>query len=755
MDKQALINFYNTNTKAIKILLYLIIFLIIFIALVISIVLIFGPKRNNNQNHNFSYLPGDLAKDPNAGLNADALNGIKAEDIMFGHFYNKHRDNFRSQVNDFHLPLNIKTDTENYYDISRKINLDDYIDDLNTDGFKIINNPYQNANNFLSVYNKLLQDEVPIVLTSDFLMYYYQNNLKNVFDEIERNTFYKNIWNIYKNLFDVASARYEERLSRLGISNDNILEGERLETAYLAVVLKLLTPTEKQINQKQTLNNFSKFSQKEALYYDFILPDYLEKDVSQELENIKFLRTINRSPVMSYVRDYSVFQVPREYKEDAKLYNFYLATKWLNSVFPLYFRNNDCPDCLLDKNDWLIHLVAASYLTKDLSSNQIDKNKWAIIYKFLSFFSGLRQDLTYLEYNRVLEDIYGQGYVLENIFSRKNFSDIDIYKIQEKLADNKFSPIEGSYDRTQGKNILIGMRMLQESYWPNDYIFSHLSGKQMKTRALKSAQKKQTTLCRDYRCTASAIDVFNLANPLDANETFIKESNYTNYNLAVQSLRDYMAGFNVFTWNTNIYWSTLDTLNILLAEDKSKYSVYMNSDKWFNNKELNSALGAWTNIHVAKDIISLSQSRQSDFLNLRPTCDLPNYVEPGIDYLYENIARNNMLLKMMDVLNISRDTNLAALDIDDVSNALERIIEINKKILTNNLLNYNDCMYIRGLVNNKKAISQGKKYFVIKQDEHLVRESIDDVKLLILVFKSGKDKIIAMGPVFNYKETKN
>jgi hypothetical protein len=274
----------------------------------------------------------------------------------------------------------------------------------------------------------------------------------------------------------------------------------------------------------------------------------------------------------------------------------------------------------------------------------------------------------------------------------------------------------------------------------------------MKFIAPGSDRRKQLTLCGDYRCAALAIDVFNLSKSLSDNEKFARESQYTGYNTKVQELKNYMAGFNVFTWNTNIYWSSLDILNVSLADDKSRYPVFMRSEKWFDEKELNNALGSWVNIHLAKDIVSITSSSQNDFTALRPVCNLPNYIEPSLNYLYENISRNNMLLEMMDVLNVSRDTNLAALDIEDANDTFERVIDINKKTLNGNLLNYSDCMYIRSLVNNKKITPAARKSFNIHLSNKVIQESIGNMKMMIVVFGSGDDKIIAMGPVYNYKE---
>jgi len=675
MNSESIENFYYNNKKPIKILGFFVLFVFVLLFVVIIGVLLFGPRVDKARIViDTRSLPGDLEKnlDP---VNDSELNGIKAEDIMFGHFYKESKDNFVPSLSSYDLPINVKSEAENYFDISRKIDLSDHIEELNENGFKIIKNPFSNKNDFFSIYNQLLDKEIPVVITKDFLMYYYQNNLKNIFDEIERNTFYKNVWDIYRDLFSVASARYEKRLARLGISKDPVLEAERLETAYLAIVLKLLTPNKSQVVEHKSLNDNSKFSKAESIYFDFALPDYLKSDVERELRYIREMRQLEMSPVFLYPRDYKTFNVPSGYSADAKLHNFYLATKWLNSEFPLYFRSDDCPKCLLDKNDWLINMASASLLSKDMNDSQVNKNKWAIIYKFLSYFSGLRQDLTYLEYDEAMREIYGKGYVIENIFSNKNFSDVDIYKIQAKIAENDFSEIEGSYSREEdGDKPKIGMRILQEPFWPNSYILDRLAEQSMKSTLSTKDRKEQLTLCDNYRCSGSALDIFNLANPLEMNAEFVRESSYSVYDVEVRKLREYMNGFNDFTWNTNIYWSTLDTLNISLAEDRSRYPVFMIGDDWFNKKELNTSLGFWFNIHLPKDNFSISSSGAVDFAMDRPVCDLPNYIEPGNSYLFENISRNNMLLEMMDVLNVSRDTNLAALDINDVNSMFELVI---------------------------------------------------------------------------------
>ena len=259
------------------------------------------------------------------------------EYISFLDFYKEQQDDFDLNIPSYQLPLNVKTEVLNYYDISRKINLDPYLDQLNNEGFALVNNPFDSGN-FYDIYAELYQREIPLLITSDFLIYYYQTTLKKVFKDLEEHIFYDNLWAINYFLYNQARERYEESLARIGHVNDRVLEAERLSAAYFAVSLELLKPRPDQINSDNNIANKAFFSPFEVSNYTFVLPDYLKVDVERELDLIKEARQMTKSPVLLYQRNYQDFKVPNEYKFHAKLYNFYLTTKWLSSNFPLYYQ---------------------------------------------------------------------------------------------------------------------------------------------------------------------------------------------------------------------------------------------------------------------------------------------------------------------------------------------------------------------------------------------------------------------------------
>jgi hypothetical protein len=703
--------------------------------------------------------PPDQYTNPDV-TNSSSTTTIKAEDLTFGSFYKKPNDNFVPSIKNYTLPINIKKDVTNYFEVSRKINLDSYLANLNSQGFAIMDNPSnKDVSEFYSSYRFFIEKDLPIVLTTDFLYYYYQNTLKQIHKDIQKTIFYDNLWDVNKKMYDIAHTRYNQRLAKVGQTNDPILEAERLEAAYFAVSLNLLIPSQIQINKQTELADSNKFTEQEASNYYFDLPEYLKTDVLKEVELIKKGQDEIKSPVLLYQKDYKYYIVPAEYKENAKLNNFYLTLKWFNSVFPLYYRSTDCEDCILDKDDWLINMMAANLIAKDFSDNQEIKNEWATIYKFISFFSGLRQDLTYLQYIESINNIFGKDYEMENIFSPNNPNrEDDLRKLQEKIISYNFSSIEGEIMRDlPNARKFIGMRLLQEDYWPNDYIFRQLVGEDMlvdKTKEIvytSCPAKKDNKL---IRCRGFGLDIVNLLksenNALE-NKYFIKNTNYTNYNRQKDILEKELDGFNVNTWNNNVYWVTLNINKKLLSYDRSKLPIFMNNNKWFDLKDTNTSLGSWVNLHLPGDKLIPYSEKVGSSLGTISRDENSNYVEPNVEFIEELIAKNQMLMEMLKAL-ITKKTSTAFVDLGSLDDKLSKILKIAKKELSNEKLTDDDYRIINDLIKSYTIANKQNKTFAFDVKGIKNIESIEGVKFVVLVFEKEGKKILAFGPIFNYQE---
>lgn len=695
-----------------------------------------------------------------------SFSNLAIEYLSFSDFYEAPDNKMTPKINDYELPLNVKIDVMNYYDVSRKLSLDASLDQLNNSGSAVINNPwYQEASDFYSLYGTLSTKQIPVMVTADFLIYYYQSVMKKAFKDVEENVFYDNLWDINKELYQVAKNRYETHLTEIGSVNDSVLEGERLETAFFAAALELLKPEAKQLASKGAVDDGSLFVAEDADRFYFTVPPYLRDDVLAEVKLIKAANQPKaKSPVFLYNRDYRDFVVPSDYKSNAKLNNFYLTTKWLNSVFPLNYRGKGCPTCLLDQADWRINLIASSLISQDFSSLPELKNKWARIYKVMFFFKGLREDLNYVHYRDSLVALFGSDYKIRELFDDQNpKAGENLEKLRAKLLAYEFPALSGALSKTDAlAKPNLGFKMLSESYWPNNYIFSRLTAPSVgvyqgtSTRANLSASN--VTICtsekNNNRCNGCAFDTVNLVYPIVGNPYFAENTNYLNYGQEATRLRGELDKAGI--WRLNNYWLTLSLARSYLTMDKNNLPLFARSANW-QDRSLRTAAGAWINFQLPLEKFSVNPVFQGQNLNSFSRWSENSYVEPNLALINELIANNNMILKMFSALQLDADVRLALQDIRNFSGNLISLRKIVIKELTSEKLTTADneliADFTKQLKTEASATNQKQLYIKLPQQKDGLREDLSRLQLLVLIHQEGDNKVFSVGPVWDYRES--
>jgi hypothetical protein len=684
-----------------------------------------------------------------------------AENIAFGSFYKNYKKEKDEKIeNILNLPLDAKTEVANYYDIARKINLDSSLTDLNSNGFVVLNNIYgSKANDFFFAYEETRRRDIPILITGDFLLYYYHNIAKEAFNEIQSEIFYQKIWNINKKMFEIANARYRARKEKEGIANNPILEAERMEVAYFATALELLDLSEEE--KKQEIN----ISGSILGGYNFSPPSYLAQYVKKEVDLIKEANKIDLSPIFLYYRDYKDFAAPAAYNSDYRLKHFYLATKWLNSNFPLYEKSADCSDCLLDKADWRVSFLAANFIAEDFKNNQDLANDWAKIYKVLSFFSGLRRDLTYISYRKAAAALFGDDYEIEKIFAEDVNSNWEknILRLRDEIGRRDFLLIQGGFERSDEKEKKkIGMRILQDPFWPGDYVFKELIYPKVGTSTFEKPDKKNITFCpskikdKYLRCRPISLDIINLFYPLGREDQyFLENANYENYFLQADRLKSELKKFNIFDWHSNIFWADLSIADAVLRTGAGK-NKFFTSPAW-QKKNINSVLGAWTDLQLSSDIkiISAHKKVAINKLGSLEGNKTIHYVEPNLVLVDELLANAAMLKDSLYALSAIQKTNKTYGQLSNFIAELESIKKIIRKEIKGEALDEEDQKNILDLVGKEIRGTGAPKTLRIGPGKgQSVFEKIEGVKLLLIAYKEGGNIYFALGPVFDYKESK-
>ncbi len=703
-------------------------------------------------------LPGNAT----TTIASSTFENIAIEYLSFANFFKKPDNKIETKFSDYKLPLNVKIDVLNYYDISRKLDLDPALDNLNNNGFSLINNPWEKESpDFYSIYSSLESKQIPLFISSDFIIYYYQEILKKVYKDIEENIFYDNLWSINKDLYNSAKNRYEARLSAMGSVNDSILEGERLEAAFFAVALELLKPMPDQVAPKGTLDDKNKFVSIEAERFYFVTPPYLRDDVLREVDLIRKAKEKVKSPVMLYNRDYRDFIVPVDYRSNARLNNFYLTTKWLNSVFPLYFKDSNCPNCMLDKEDWRLSMIAASLISADFSDSPDLKNKWARIYKVMSYFNPLREDLNYVYYRDSLKAVFGENYKIEELFDDKNSeAKNNLTKLQAKLNSLEFPAFLGAIDKKDPIiNYRVGLKMLVEPYSPSDYIISSLTYPTVDVYQAEKIQENNMTSCTikqfNRRCNSIAFDLINLVQPIANNSYFSENTLYLNYEPAVSKLVNKFNQLDV--WHTTNYWSTLATVGAYLNMDKSNLPVFSQSLAW-RDKNLNTGVSAWVNMQLPIDKFAVNTLFSGTSFTNFSSSDENSYVEPNINLINELLAQIAMMQKMFSALQVSQEVVTVPNYLQAASDNLVALKGVITKELTGQEMTAADYEIIsnfsKQLTIEDRNSSQKQLDLRFSGSKYGIREDISRLKLMVLIHQEGTDRVFSVGPVWDNKETR-
>lgn len=669
------------------------------------------------------------------------------EEISFQNFYPKTISGFKVNIDNYTLPINIKTDVANYYEVSRKINLDPGITSLNQNGFATLKNPDEKkAKDFYSSYAWLEEKGLPILVTSDFLVYYYQNSIKLSYKYLEENLFYDTLWNISKELFEVSRARYESRREKIGDINDQVLEGERLELAFFAVSLQLLKPQNEQIVLDKA-GSPERFSLAEAKNYSFTMPNYLKDDVERELNLIREAKEKTKSPVLLYNRDYQEFKLPYEYKDNPRLNNFYLAAKWLNSNFPLYYQGVECPTCQLDENDWQVNLTAASFVAHDFYQSYQIKNQWARVYKTLAFFKGLREDLTYLDYQKILESSFGSNYDLEAVLSAENAeSDANYKKLRSGILALRFPEWAGGFNRDdQAARPQIGFRILADFFSANDFVASQLTTPKVGAYQEKD---KPITICKGTyeRCRLLALDVVNLLfsypDPL-----WLANTKYLNYSENFLTLKETINNFS--SWQTNNYWANLKIFKNYLDNPRGRQPVFAKSDAW-RKREIDSAKAFWLNLQSVPDLVKVSEVNNALGEKQNLEASEYYYIEPNLDLIDELIANSEMILGMYKALQIDSEAPQAYSRIEALNEDLKYSQSLIKKELSSQTLSIEDTVFLGKMVS--KFSSSNQDFYKFSLGSKSFDYQFSAPKMLAVIFKTGNKKAISVGPIFSYSE---
>ncbi|MFH0887316.1 MAG: DUF3160 domain-containing protein [bacterium] len=382
---------------------------------------------------------------------------------------------------------------------------------------------------FVAFYSALKNRDLPIFITADSILHYYHIFFDATLSKMERDVFYKGLWDMSQVLLDEAIKTYKNESGELK-------EAARRNAAYFSVALSLLKPKADQIFSDDILRkeyctpemepevcqmmidgvkgqygdkaSIKYFSAADLKKYDFKIPSFVAADVKKELSLIDKHEGWEFSPIFIYKEDYSQY-VPRgHYTQSERLKNYFKTTMWFGRMTALVNGSDSIPEGKslrriqdegnyqsIDKGfissyDAKIQTLQALLITKGYLDSKVVQNNWKKMYAITSFFVGASDDLGPDSYSSVLTQAVGKSIKDKTIMDKyhqikKGLEGLDLNpKIYGGLdAVQMVMPCPPLTDedleaiKAQAQKLLYatrGFRLMGQRFTVDSYIFSEL-----------------------------------------------------------------------------------------------------------------------------------------------------------------------------------------------------------------------------------------------------------------------------------------
>jgi len=351
------------------------------------------------------------------------------------------------------------------------------------------------------------------------------------------------------------------------------------------------------------------------------VPAPVKQEVTEELRLIEISAGIQKSPLMNMGQklnnteflkeDYSQYIARGHYANDNLLQSYFKAMMWYGRMT---FRLKSVDET-----------KSAVLMTLALSEDG-NGQKWDKIYQPTNFFVGQADDLSYLQYRKLLNKTYGNKASLQVVTSGDKQWQA-FMQATAKLEPPVFNsiPVYNKDIHPDRAREIKGFRFMGQRFTLDASIFQRLVYREVG----ENNQGEQRMLPKDLDIPAA----------LGSKEAYAileaeGETQYAGYSDNMHKMQQYIAGLDKETWTQNLYWGWLYALDSLLQERGGGYPSFMQNQAWAR-KDLNTLLASWT--ELKHDTILYAKQVYAEMGGGMVGVDDRGYVEPN-PHLYARLA---------------------------------------------------------------------------------------------------------------------
>ncbi|OQY90008.1 MAG: hypothetical protein B6D39_08760 [Anaerolineae bacterium UTCFX2] len=420
------------------------------------------------------------------------------------------------------------------------------IDRLERDGFVVTPG---NEKEFFALYEKARYANLPIFVTSDALLHSYHL----MFDKTLRVAEEKHFIGLLEQL-NQAMLQQSDQIYQ-GLQNTAWEPAARRVVAYFGVASALLKP-------------------------DTPIPAYAQSMVQGELALIEAAAGIQPSiifPDLPFGEDYTQY-IPRgHYTRSEALKAYFKSMMWYGRMT---FRLKGA-DAEVGRDETRSAILLVKALAQAQVNGQPAFQAWSELYAPTVFFVGRSDDLTVVQYNDVLNYVYGANPDLNALTDEAKLDDFINYA--QLLPPPKIlgMVIQDTDDEEQQTK---GLRFMGQRFVPDAYIFRQLIYRNVGTPDHRRGLPKGL----DLMAAMGSERAYELLDQMG-------DTAYENYPAQMEKSRQWLANLTVPEWTETLNNAWLYSFLPLLAQPEQGYPDFMRSQAWLD-KQLNTALGSWAEL---------------------------------------------------------------------------------------------------------------------------------------------------------------
>jgi hypothetical protein len=309
------------------------------------------------------------------------------------------------------------------------------------------------------------------------------------------------------------------------------------------------------------------------------------------------------TPDMRLIEDYSQY-IPRGHytrSEDLKMY--FKAMMWYGRMT---FRQVDD----FETRRALLLVQALRSAVEPDGSPAIPL--WQNIYEPTVFIVGKSDDLGYVEYGALSDQVFGAKPDLGRLADPTLFAQFQ--QLTKTLPPPQINSMWVWIEQDKEK-VTKGFRFMGQRFTLDQYVFGQVIWRNVGT--LEKPRGLPSGL--DFFAAMGSDEAYNLLKEMG-------ESNYANYDTQMAKVKSEIASLGSDSWTQNLYWSWLYSFQPIIAPKGSAYPPFMQTQAW-TRKDLQTALGSWT--ELKHDTILYAKQVMAEMGGGGPEVPPHGYVEPN------------------------------------------------------------------------------------------------------------------------------